>query len=119
MDKLGKSVVAFLYALAVTAVPFFTGNHRPDASEGIAILIAACTAALVYLVPLAESAPWVKTAVAAVLAAAQVAATVIVGGVDGNDVLLIVAAFLGALGIYLAPAASRDAVVGWGSDKAL
>lgn len=106
LQTYGKSVVAFLYAVAVAAVPFLSGDGRVDASEGVAIAIAACTAALTWLVPLVPAAPWTKTAVGALLAGLQVAATVIVGGVDGNDWLLISAAVLGTLGIAAAPAAS-------------
>lgn len=117
MQVYGKFIVSFLYAVAVVAVPLFSGDKHIDPSEGVAIGIAVCTAALTYLVPLAPSAPWTKTAIGAVLAGLQVAATVIVGGVDSNDVLLIAFAVLSALGIQLAPAESTNGVgVSWGSD---
>jgi hypothetical protein len=118
LQTYGKSLVAFAYAVAVVAVPLFTGDHHVDPSEAVAIGIAACTAALTFLVPLVPSAPWTKTAIGAVLAGLQVAVTVIVGGVDSNDWLLIAFAVASALGIQLAPAVSpRTAVaVDWGSD---
>lgn len=114
----GKSLVAFLYAVAVVATPLFSGDHHIDPSEAVAIGIAACTAALTFLVPLVPSAPWTKTAIGAVLAGLQVATTAIVGGIDGNDMLLIAFAVLSFLGIAVAPADSpRTATaVGWGSD---
>lgn len=119
MQVYGKFIVSFLYAVAVVAVPFFSGDHHVDPSEGVAIAIAVCTAALTYLVPLVPSATWTKTAVGAVLAGLQVATTVIVGGVDSNDILLIAFAILSALGITLAPAISdTGTAVGWGSDTA-
>ena len=102
----GKSIVAFLYAVAVIAVPFFSGDNRVDPSEGVAICIAVCTAALTYLVPLVPSATWTKTAIGAVLAGLQVLTTVIVGGVDANDIMLIVLAIMSFLGIAVAPAVS-------------
>lgn len=102
----GKAFAAAVYAVAVIAIPLFSGDQHIDPSEVLAIAIAVCTAILTYLAPLAPTATWVKTAVGAVLAGLQVAATVIVGGVDGNDWLLIAAAVLGALGITLAPAYS-------------
>lgn len=119
MQTYGKSIVAFLYAVATTAMPLVTGDHHIDPSEGVAIAIAACTAALTWLVPLVPSAPWTKTAIGAVLAGLQVATTVIVGGVDGNDMLLIAFAVLSFLGITAAPAvsATTGARVGWGSDS--
>lgn len=102
----GKSIVAFLYAVATVAVPLASGDHHIDPSEGVAIAIAACTAALTWLVPLVPSATWTKTAIGAVLAGLQVLTTVIVGGVDANDVLLIVFAVASFLGIAVAPAVS-------------
>lgn len=106
MQTYGKSIVAFLYAVAVVAVPLFTGDHHIDPAEGIAIAIAASTAALTYLVPLVPSAPWTKMAVGAVLAGLQVAAGLVVGGIDGNGWVSILAAVISALGITVAPAVS-------------
>ncbi|MEU7904098.1 hypothetical protein [Actinoplanes sp. NPDC049118] len=119
MQVYGKSIVAALYAVAVVAVPQLSGDGRVDPSEAVAIGIAVCTALLTYIVPLVPSAPWVKTAIGAVLAGLQVATTIIVGGVDSNDALLIAFAVLSFLGIAVAPAESpRTAVaVGWGSDS--
>lgn len=102
----GKSIVAAIYAVAVVAVPLFSGDHHVDPSEGVAIGIALCTALLTYLVPLVPGARWAKTAVGAVLAGLQVAATVIIGGVDSNDWLLIAFAVASFLGIAVAPAVS-------------
>lgn len=102
----GKSIIAGLYAVGVVAIGAFSGDHHIDPSEGVAIGIAICTALLTYLVPLVPSAPWTKTAIGAVLAGLQVAGTVIIGGVDGNDWLLIFAAVISALGIAIAPAIS-------------
>jgi hypothetical protein len=102
----GKSIVAAIYAVAVVAVPFFSGDHHVDPSEGVAIAIAVCTAALTYLVPLVPGAPWTKTVIGAVLAGLQVLTTVIVGGVDANDIMLIALAVASFLGIAVAPAVS-------------
>jgi low temperature requirement protein LtrA len=102
----GKSIVAAVYAVAVVAIPFLSGDRHVDPSEGVAIAIAVCTAILTYIAPLVPTARWVKTAVGAVLAGLQVLATVIIGGVDSNDVVLILAAIVAALGIAVAPAVS-------------
>lgn len=107
----GKALVAALYAVAVVAVPLFTPGHSLTAADGIAIGIAVCTAALTWLVPLAPGAPWVKSAVGAALAGLQVAAGLVVGGLDGHAWLSIAAAVLAALGISLAPAQSSPAVL--------
>lgn len=106
LQKYGKSIFAALYAIFVVAVPLYSGDHRVDPSEWVAIAIAVCTALLTYLVPLVPSAPWTKTVIGVVLAVLQVVTTVIVGGIDSNDVLLILAALASALGIGAAPAIS-------------
>jgi hypothetical protein len=102
----GKAVVAFLYAVATVFIPLASGDHHLGESDWIAVAIAVCTAALTYLIPLVPSAPWTKTAVGAVLAALQVAATVVVGGINGNEWLTIILALISALGITIAPAVS-------------
>jgi hypothetical protein len=119
MHTHGKAIVAFLYAVAVAVIPQVTGDRNVEPAELVAIAIAVVTAVATYLVPLAQSAPGIKTAVAALLAALQVAATLILdGALDSNDLLLIAATALGALGIAVAPAASKTGVaVGWGSDS--
>lgn len=110
MARAGKAIVAWLYAASVIAVPFFTGNHRPDAGEWTQIVLAVLLAAATYLVPLAEGYPWVKTLVATLIAVAQITTTLIIGGIDANDVLVIAFTIMGALGITLAPAVSGNGV---------
>lgn len=117
MTNAGKSIIAFLYAVAVVVIPFIDGGGAPDSGQWVSIAIAAVTAAGVYLTPLIPQAPWAKTAVGALLAGLQVLVTVIDGGVNGSDVLLIVVAVATALGIQLAPAKSANGVaVPWGPD---
>lgn len=110
MNRAGKAIIAWVYAAAVIAVPFFSGDHHPDAAEWTQITLAVLLAAATYLVPLAEGYPWVKTGVAALIAVAQVVTTVIIGGIDANDILVIAFTALGALGITLAPAISDNGV---------
>jgi hypothetical protein len=119
MSTHGKSIIAFLYAVAVAvaALPQLTGDRQVDPAELVAVAIAITAAVATYLVPLAPSMPGIKTAVAAVLAGLQIAATLILdGNLATDDVLLIAATVLGALGIAVAPAESRNVAVGWGSD---
>jgi hypothetical protein len=123
METKGKAIIAALYAAAVIAVPLFEGNHVPSPAEWVQITIALLTAVTVYVLPVMAGAPWIKTTVGALLAAAQVLVTVINDGVNGNDVLMIVFAVAAAIGITLAPADSTavrgGTAVGWGSDKQL
>jgi hypothetical protein len=114
----GKAIMAFLYAVAIVVLPQLTGDKHLDAAEGVAIAIAIVTAVATYLVPLAPNSAGIKTVIGALLAGLQVAATVILdGALQSDDILLIGAAVLAALGIAVAPAASKTGVaVGWGSD---
>jgi hypothetical protein len=118
MSTHGKSIIAFLYAVAVAALPQLTGDRNVDPAELVAVAIAITAAVATYLVPLVPSMPGIKTVVAAVLAGLQIAATLILDGtLATDDVLLIAATVLGALGIAVAPAESKTGVaVGWGSD---
>lgn len=102
----GKSIVAFLYAVAVVTVPLFTGDHHINAAEGVIIAIAVCNNGLVYLIPLAPSAPWLKTLIGAALSGLQIVTVVIVGGINGNEWLSVILAVISALGITVAPAIS-------------
>lgn len=104
--KYGKSIVAAIYAVAVGAIPMWTGDRHIDASEGILIAVAIGNALLVYIVPLKPEFKSVKSVVNAVMAALSVALAQIAGGLDINDTLMVAAALLSALGVTLAPAAS-------------
>lgn len=119
-DKYGKSIVAAVYAVAVIAIPMWTGDRHIDPSEGILVAIAVGNALLVYVVPLKPEFKSIKSVVNAIMAALSVALAQIAGGLDANDVLLITAAGLSVLGVTLAPAASTKGttpvVVGPGLD---
>lgn len=119
MGKFGKSIAAFLYLVAATAIPLFTGDGRIDPVEWSIIGTAVVTNAGVYLVPLAPRYGWAKTAVGALTAGLAVVEVVILDHViDANEALMVAAAVLGALGIAVAPAESGNGVdVGWGSDR--
>jgi peptidoglycan/LPS O-acetylase OafA/YrhL len=120
MEKFGKAIVAFLYAAAFVAIPQLSGDGHLDPSEGVTLAIAVVTAAGVYLVPLAPSAKWTKTAVGVLLAALNVAAVVILDHrIDAEEWLMILTSVAGALGITVAPAASpkTGTAVGWGADR--
>lgn len=115
----GKSVLAFLYAVATAVVPLASGDHHIDQGEGVSIAIAVVTAATVWLMPLFPSATWTKSAAAFLLAGLNVAAVVILDhSIDLEEWLMIGTAALGAIGIKLAPADSpkTGVAVGWGSD---
>ena len=119
ISRYGKSVVAFLYALAFVAIPQISGDGHLDPSEAVTLAIAVVTAAGVYLIPLAPTAKWTKTAVGVLLAALNVAATLILDHrIDAEEWLMIATAALAAAGIAVAPARSpkTNTAVPWGSD---
>ena len=120
MQKFGKAIVAVLVAGIVVAYQALSGDGRIEAPEWVSITIAAATAVGVYVIPLAPGARWTKSALAAVLAVLQILTTAILGGIGADELLLMAITAAGALGIYIAPAAStvgNTAVgVGMGSD---
>jgi hypothetical protein len=100
----GKALFSVVAGVATVVIGARTGDHHIDPSEGAAIVVAAMQLLLVYAVPLNLERKWTKTLIGAVLAAGQVAMTVVLGGIDANDWLLIFTAVAGALGIAVAPA---------------
>jgi hypothetical protein len=87
----------------------------------VSIAIAAVTALGVYLVPMSPYAKWAKTAVAVVLAVLQLLTTAILGGLGGDEILLMLITAAGTAGVYVAPAvtetpAGPPVVVTTGSD---
>jgi hypothetical protein len=117
----GKAIVAVIVAAIVVAYQALGGDHHISSVEWVSVAIAGVTALGVYVIPLAPSAKWGKTAVAAVLAVLQVLTTAILGGVGADEILLMVITAAGALGIWVAPAISTTrsgatVAVGSGSD---
>lgn len=119
MSSKGKLVIAFLYTLANLAIPFIDGRTSPDRHQWVAIAISAVTAFSVYLMPLVSGYAWTKSAIGATLAGLNALVVVIDGPINGTAVITILVAVAGALGIFLAPAASpgTGVKVTAGSDK--
>ncbi|NJP33553.1 hypothetical protein [Micromonospora thermarum] len=108
--RYGKALAATTFAALTALYATSSGDGVVDPDEWVAIAIAAVSAVGVYVVPLAPRYRWTKTAVAALLAGLQVLATVILGGVDANEWLLIAIAIGQALGVAAAPATSDNGV---------
>lgn len=106
MKTYGKSLLSFLGLLALVVIPYFSGNRHPDASEWVAIAIGATQLVGVWLIPLAPQAKWSKTAVSLVLTLLQVLTVVIIGGIDGNDVGILITAVLTFFGVAVTGAIS-------------
>ncbi len=108
--RYGKAIAATVFAALTALYAVSSGDDRVDPDEWVAIAIATVSAVGVYLVPLAPRYRWAKTAVAALLAGLQVLATVILGGLDADEWLLVLIAVGQALGVAVAPATSDNGV---------
>ncbi|MGA5298703.1 hypothetical protein ACPCHT_02170 [Nucisporomicrobium flavum] len=128
VNKYGKAIIGFLYAVAYVIIPLLSGDGRIGRPEWVTVAIAVVTAAGVYLVPLAPDRPWTKSVVAMLLAGLNVAAVVILDErIDAQEWVMIVTAALGAIGITAAPARTEPpkdkatvgttVAVGWGFDR--
>lgn len=106
--KYGKAIAAVVFAILTAAQVYLGGDNRIDSEEWVQLGIAGASAIGVYLVPLAPEYPWAKTAVAVLLAVLQALATVVLGGLDANETLVLVLAGLTALGVGVAPAVSNN-----------
>lgn len=120
MRTYGKAIIAVLTAAVVAAYQALSGDQNIEPVEWVSVAIAAVTAVGVYLVPLAPGARWSKTAVAVVLSVLQVLTTAILGGLGGDEILLMLITAAGAAGIWIAPAVSTagtaPVAVGVGTD---
>ncbi len=105
----GKSIAAAL-VVVVTALQAALSDSatggRLTQVEGVQIAIAVVNALLVYLVPNAPQWPWAKTVLAGVLAALQLATSLIVDGIGSADVSALILAVLMAVAPALSPSAS-------------
>lgn len=104
MNRYGKAVVAALLAV-ITAVHTFVSDEFITPAEWIQIAIAVVTAISVYLVPIWEYG-WMKTAIAAILAALNVLVTLIADGVTSGDLVQVLMSALTVVLVAFAPARS-------------
>lgn len=110
MQQYGKAIVAIVTAALTAAYAALSGDQRIDAEEWVQIGIAAATAVGVYLVPLAPQYRWGKTAVAVILGVLQALATVVLGGLDTSEWIVLALAAATALGVVAAPAVSGNGI---------
>ncbi len=104
----GKSLAAFAAAVLVVISSAVTdGRITPD--EGIQIAIAAATGVVVYIAPNLPRYPWIKLAMAALLAALNLAVSLITDGLTTAEIVNLVIAALGVLMVGGAPAQTRTA----------
>ncbi|HEU4422076.1 MAG TPA: hypothetical protein VFR67_05990 [Pilimelia sp.] len=110
MQKYGKAIASTFFAVLVVAYTMVSGDNRIDAVEWVAIAIAGTNAVGVYLVPLAPQYRYGKTVVGVALAVLQVLTTLIIGGLDSNEWILLLLTAGQALGVVAAPAVSDNGI---------
>jgi hypothetical protein len=108
--KYGKALAAVAAAVLAAAYAAMSGDQRIEPDEWVQVAIAAATAVGVYLVPLAPRYRWGKTAVAAILSVLQVLTTVILGGLEPGEWMMLALAALTVAGVGVAPAVSDNGV---------
>lgn len=102
----GRAVVAILVT-ALTVLASALTDDRVDTEEWLQVAIQAATIAGVWLVPNLPHSAAYKTGLAALLAVLNLATTLIVGGLDSADIINLVLAALGVIGVGVAPSVSR------------
>ncbi|HEY0696491.1 MAG TPA: hypothetical protein VGD43_01630 [Micromonospora sp.] len=106
--KYGKALASTFFAVLVVVYAMTSGDDHIDPVEWVAVAIAFTNAVGVYLVPLAPQLRYGKTVVGVALAVLQMLTTVILGGIDSNEWILLLLAAGQALGVSIAPATSGN-----------
>lgn len=107
--RYGRAIVQTLAAGIVVLVPAFTGDHRIDPTEAVNTVIAVLAAAAVFTAPNMPGAPYVKTVLSFLTAAALGAVSLVNDGISWTDLGQILVAGLAAIGVRLAPSVSTAA----------
>lgn len=102
-SRYGKSIVA-AFMLVVTAVQAALSDDRLTEAEGLQIAVAVCAAITIYIAPNLPKYPWIKTAVAVVSGALEVAVTLIDNGISASDWTAVILGGLTAVMVGAAPA---------------
>ncbi len=110
LERYGKAASAVIYLGLVTAYAALSGDGRIEPDEWVAVAIAGTNGVLVFIIPLAPQYRWTKSAVNVVLGVLQVLATVILGGLDSGEWILLVLTGAQLLSGGLLPARSDNGV---------
>lgn len=102
MKTYAKSVVAILITI-ISAIVAFATDGNVDTTEWINVAIAGVGAVAVYYGPNTRYAPYTKGVLAALTAVLVLLTSLITGGLQGTEVLQLVIAAAGAVGVYAVP----------------
>lgn len=117
MQAYGKLIMSVGFATLIAVYAALSGDNRIDLDEGFIVATALVNAAVVFVVPVTVSHPWVKTSCAVILALLEAGVVVVAGGMQTNEWVFLLLIAGQAIGVGTAPAMSTTAAVGWGSDK--
>lgn len=106
--RFGQSLVALAVAGLTALASALTDDHM-TAPEGIQVAIAVTTAAGVWLVPNLPTWPWIKTALAMLLAGLNFLITIIDHGITYAEGVNLALAVLGVIAVGTAPSISAIA----------
>lgn len=95
-----KSIVEVLTAVVAAFVAAQTGDGVVSAQEWVNVAILGVGAAAVFAAPNVPGARYTKAVLAFLTAALTALASYLIGGVSPTEILQIVVAGLGALGVY-------------------
>lgn len=106
--RFGKPLASVVVAALVAAKVALSGGITAD--EAVIIALALANAVLVYIVPLVPEYRWAKSLVGVFIAVLTALTTLILGGLDGQEVILLILAAAQAAGVVVAPAVSDNGV---------
>jgi uncharacterized membrane protein YjjP (DUF1212 family) len=97
----GKSVAMVVVTVLAALVPLLSGGV--DATEWVNVAIIGVGAAAVFTAPNVPGAKYTKLVLSVLAAVLTLLVSAIVGGVSGPELIQLVIAAAGALGVYAAP----------------
>lgn len=103
MQKYLKLVAQVLVTVAVALVAALGGDNVIDSVEWVNVAIVAVTAGAVFYAPNVPGAPITKAILSALGAGLTVLASAIVGGLQTVEIIQILIAAAGAVGVYAVP----------------
>lgn len=106
--KYAKAIAAIVATVLAAVAAALTGDNTIDATEWVNVAILAVGACGVFAGPNVPGARYTKSILALLTAGLTVLASVIVGGITATELIQIVLAAAGAVGVY---AVSNDPVV--------
>lgn len=103
MGTYAKMFMMLLAAVVSAIVAALTGDNHVDPVEWVNVAIAGVAAAAVFAAPNVPGSNYTKSVLAVLAAVLTLLANLILGGLTVSEVLQLIVAALGALGVYAVP----------------